>query len=153
MMKTADDILNDKGSAVYSVSIEATIADAIALMVDKRIGAVLVEQDGKMVGIWTERDLLRSSLSGDFDPQTARIADHMTFNLITVPHTESMYRLMDKFLGLRLRHLPVEKEGKIIGLLSSGDVIKTALVEKTREFDELNKMVSWEYYENWRWKK
>ncbi|RPI03425.1 MAG: CBS domain-containing protein [Calditrichaeota bacterium] len=153
MMKTADDILNEKGSAVYSVSIEATIADAIKLMVDKRIGAVLVEQDGKMVGIWTERDLLRSSLSGNFDPQTARIADHMTLNLITVPHTESMYRLMDKFLGLRLRHLPVEKEGKIIGLLSSGDVIKTALVEKTREFDELNKMVSWEYYENWRWKK
>lgn len=152
-MKTAGDIVKEKGSAVYSVSIKATIADAIDLMVNKRIGAVLVEQDGKMVGIWTERDLLRSTLSADFDPHTARIADHMTPNLITVPHSETMYRLMDKFLGLRLRHLPVEKEGKIIGLLSSGDVIKAALVEKSREFDELHKMVSWEYYENWRWKK
>jgi CBS domain-containing protein len=153
MMKTAGDIINEKGSAIYSVPIEATIADAIKLMVDKRIGAVLVVRDGKMVGIWTERDLLRSSLAGEFNPQSAHIADHMTPNLITVPHTETLYRLMDKFLGLRLRHLPVEKDGKIIGLLSSGDVINTALVEKTREFDELNKMVSWEYYENWRWKK
>ena len=58
---------------------------------------------------------------------------------------------MDKFLGLRLRHLPVEKEGEFIGLLSVGDVLKASLHEKTEELEKLNGMVSWDYYEEWRW--
>jgi len=152
-MKTAEDIVQSKGTDIFSVPLTATLHDAIELMMAKRIGAVLVQDRDEMVGIWTERDLLRSSLADDFDPQTALIAQHMTKNLITVPHTETIYRMMDKFLGLHLRHLPVEKEGKIIGVLSSGDVIREALIEKTREFKELNQMVGWEYYENWRWKK
>ena len=58
---------------------------------------------------------------------------------------------MDKFIGLRLRHLPVEKEGEFIGLLSVGDVLKASLHEKTEELEKLNGMVSWDYYEEWRW--
>ena len=60
--------------------------------------------------------------------------------------------LKDKFLGLKLRHLLIEKEGKYIGLLSIGDVIKASIQEKDQELKNLNAMVSWEYYENWRWK-
>jgi len=152
-MKTAHDIVREKGSDVFTIPAQATIQDAIKLMVAKKIGAVLVEQDGEIVGIWTERDLLRNSILDDFHPKTSPISDVMTKKLVTADASENIYRMMDKFLGLRLRHLPVEKEGKIIGILSAGDVIKAALLEKTREFDELNEMVSWEYYENWRWSK
>lgn len=152
-MKTAEDIVAAKGAEIYSVPANATLHDAIELMIAKRIGAVLVQEGMEMVGIWTERDLLRSSLADDFNPRKEKVSDHMSKPLITVPHTENIYRLMDKFLGLRLRHLPVEKDGKIIGVLSSGDVIRAALIEKTREFNELNEMLGWEYYENWRWKK
>jgi len=152
-MKSAEDILQQKGGHVYAVPITATLHDAIEIMIAQRIGAILVEDQGEMVGIWSERDLLRANLIPDFDPRLIPIAEHMSKPLITVPHTEPCYRLMDKLLGLRIRHLPVEKDGKIIGVLSSGDIMRTALLEKTREFDELNHMVSWEYYENWRWKK
>lgn len=150
-MKTAEDLLNDKGSSLFTISANATLSEAIKVMVAKKIGAILVEEQGNIVGIWTERDLLRNSLLDDYDPKTLKIGDHMTRDLKTVEHTENIYRMMDKFLGLRLRHLPVEKDGNIIGMLSIGDVLKAALIEKTREFDQLNEMVSWEYYENWRW--
>ena len=152
-MKTAEDIVKEKGSDVYSISADAKIQDALKMMVAKKIGAILIEDDGEIVGIWTERDLLRNSILDDFDPRTSRIGDFMTKKLVTADASENIYRMMDKFLGLRFRHLPVEKQGKIIGLLSAGDVIKAALIEKTREFDELNEMVGWEYYENWRWSK
>ncbi len=152
-MKRAEDIIKEKGTDLITISADATIEDALKLMVAKKIGAVLVEENGEIVGIWTERDLLRNSLVDSFNPRNSRIGDYMTKELITVDGSENIYRMMDKFLGLRLRHLPVEKEGKIIGLLSAGDVIKAALLEKTKEFDELNEMVSWEYYENWRWSK
>lgn len=152
-MKSAEDIVKEKGSDVFAISANATIQDALKMMVAKKIGAILVEQDDAIVGIWTERDLLRNSIVDDFDPKTARIGDYMTKKVVTADASENIYRMMDKFLGLRLRHLPIEKEGKVIGILSAGDVIKAALLEKTREFDELNAMVSWEYYENWRWSK
>lgn len=152
-VKTAEELVKEKGTDVFSVPVNASILDALKLMVAKRIGAVLVEDDGDMIGIWTERDLLRNSLLDNFDPRQARIGDFMTKKLVTAAADENIYRMMDKFLGLRFRHLPVEKNGQIIGILSAGDVIKAALMEKTREFDELNEMVSWEYYENWRWSK
>jgi len=152
-MKTAGDIVNEKGNDVFSISVNATIQDALKLMVAKKIGAVLIEHDGEIVGIWTERDLLRNSILDDFDVKKSRIGDFMTKKLVKADASENIYRMMDKFLGLRLRHLPVEKDGKIIGLLSAGDVIKAALLAKTKEFDELNELVSWEYYENWRWSK
>ena len=153
LVKTAGDIVKEKGNELFSVSIDAVIQDALKMMVAKRIGAVLVEENGEMIGIWTERDLLRNSIVDDFDPRTSRIGDYMTKGLVTADASENMYRMMDKFLGLRFRHLPVEQDGKIIGILSAGDVIKAALLEKTKEFDELNEMLSWEYYENWRWAK
>jgi len=152
-MKTAQEIIHEKGKNLHSISVDASIQEAIKQMVANRIGAILVEDEGQIVGIWTERDLLRNSILSDFDPQSSRIGDYMTKDLVTVDASENIYRIMDKILGLRFRHLPVEKEGQIIGLLSAGDVLKAALVEKIREFDRLNEMVSWEYYENWRWKK
>lgn len=152
-MKTALDIVSEKGFEVYTISADSSIRDALKMMVAKKIGALLIEQDGEIAGIFTERDLLRNSILDDFDPVNSPVSDYMTKNLITADSSEHIYKLMDKFLGLRLRHLPIKKDNKIIGLLSAGDVIKAALVEKTREFDELNEMISWEYYENWRWSK
>lgn len=152
-MKTAGDIVSEKGSDVFSISADATIQDALKLMVGHKIGAILIEENGEIVGIWTERDLLLNSILDDFDAHNSRIGDFMTKDLVTADADENIYRMMDKFLGLRFRHLPVKKDGKIVGLLSAGDVIKAALLIKTKEFDELNEMVSWEYYENWRWSK
>ena len=150
-MQTAEDILEVKSGEIISVTADATLRTALQLMVERKVGATLVIEEGEYVGIWTERDLMRNSLEADFDPDVARIGDYMVTGLRFAPHTDTVYELMDKFLGLRLRHLLIKKEEAFIGLLSIGDVIKACLQEKTREFEKLHAAVSWEYYEEWRY--
>lgn len=149
-MKTAEEILQEKSRNILSVSIDTTIYDALQKMVYYRIGSILVKSKGEIVGIWTERDLMRDVLRADFDMKQARIGDFMSTCLVSAPHTDTSYELMDKFLGMKLRHLLIEKDGQYIGMLSSGDVMKETLREKNREYEDLNFEVSWEYYENWR---
>jgi CBS domain-containing protein len=151
-MKTAEEMIKEKGNHLISVSPDTTIYDALRLMIEKQIGAILVKKDGEIVGIWTERDLMRNTITAGFDARTAKIGDYMTTGLKSAPANDTVYMLKDKFLGLKLRHLLIEKEGKYIGLLSIGDVIKASIREKDQELKNLNAMVSWEYYENWRWK-
>jgi CBS domain-containing protein len=150
-MKTAEDILADKGNTTVAVSRDHTIADAIGLMNEHRIGAMLVEEGGEMIGIWTERDFLRSSSDPDFDPRQAKIGDHMTSPLHFAPHDASVTRLEEMFLGLYLRHLPVTKNGTFIGMVSIGDVLRANLLVKDQQIKELNSIASWQYYENWGW--
>ena len=150
-MKTAEDMVRDKGGEIISVVADTTIHQALQVMVDHRVGATLIRENDQIVGIWTERDLMRNTLIEGFDPEQARIGDYMVAPIRSAPHTDTVYNLMDKFLGLRLRHLPIEKDGEYIGLLSVGDVMKANLQEKTRELESLNAVVSWEYYEDWHW--
>ncbi|MFQ5602468.1 MAG: cyclic nucleotide-binding/CBS domain-containing protein [bacterium] len=152
-MKTAEDIINEKSSDMIWVSPDTTIEEALKIMVENRFGSMVIKDGEKIVGIWTERDLMEDILTKGFDPKKAKIGDYMTKDLITAPHTDTVYHLLDKFLGLRQRHLFIEKEGKYIGLLSTGDVIRAGLLEKDRELSELNAMVSWNFYEDWKWKK
>ena len=152
-MKTAEETLKEKGEQLISVTPETTINEALRVMIENQIGAILIKEGDKIVGIWTERDLIRNTTTAGFDPKIIPIRDYMTTGLKSAPHTDSVYMLKDKFLGLRLRHLLIEKEGDYIGLLSVGDVIKASLIEKDLELKKLNAIMSWEYYENWRWRK
>jgi len=149
-MKTAEEVLREKARDIISVSPDTSIYDALQKMVHYKIGAILIKDDNEIIGIWTERDLMHDSLREDFNIRQARIGDYMTTGLLSAPNTDSCYELMDKFLGMRLRHLLIEKNGEYIGMLSSGDVMKETLLEKTREYESLNFEVSWDYYENWR---
>jgi signal-transduction protein with cAMP-binding, CBS, and nucleotidyltransferase domain len=150
-MKNAEDILKEKGMDLIFVDESSTIEEALRKMVENKIGAILVKSGGKISGIWTERDLMRNTLLQGFDAGTAKIKDYMVTGLISAPANCSVYMLMDKFLGLRLRHLLIEKDGEYVGMLSTGDVIKATLNEKNKDLKELNAILSWEYYENWRW--
>jgi signal-transduction protein with cAMP-binding, CBS, and nucleotidyltransferase domain len=151
-MKTANDMLTEKGSDILCVPEGTAVLDALKQMNARKVGAILVTRDGKPSGIWTERDLMRNILDAAFDPETTRIEDVMTRDLISASHTDTVYNLMDKFLGLRVRHLLVEKAGETIGMISSGDVMKASIQEKDEELKQLNSMVGWDYYENWRWR-
>jgi CBS domain-containing protein len=151
-MKTASDMIREKGDTILCVQEGTIIFDALTLMNTHKVGAILVTRDEKPVGIWTERDLLRNTLDSAFDPRTTRIEDVMTKDLIFAPHTDTVYNLMDKFLGLRVRHLLIEKDGEAIGVVSGGDVMKASIQEKDEELKQLNTMVGWDYHENWCWK-
>jgi signal-transduction protein with cAMP-binding, CBS, and nucleotidyltransferase domain len=152
-MKTAKDILNEKGNELICVDENATIFEALEIMAENKIGAILVKKEGKIAGIWTERDLTRNSLVDGFDVKGAKIKDYMVTNLKSVPAEDTAYQMMDHFLGLRLRHLLIEENEEYIGMLSAGDVMRAALNEKDKELKELNTILSWEYYENWQWRK
>ena len=151
-MKTAEDMIRDKGGDLLCIAEGATVIEALKKMNAGKVGAILVTRDGQAVGIWTERDLMRNTLDEAFDPRTTPIADVMTKRLIFAPHTDTVYNLMDKFLGLRVRHLLIEKESETIGMVSSGDVMKASIQEKDSELKQLNTMVGWDYYENWCWR-
>jgi CBS domain-containing protein len=150
-MKTAKDILSGKKSDLVCVPTGTRIEETLQEMNQRKVGAILVTRNDKVVGIWTERDLLRNILDPSFDIKAAHIEDHMTTDLIYAPFNATVYDLMDKFLGLRIRHLLIEKDGEYIGIISGGDVMKAAIQEKDDELKQLNAMVGWEYYENWRW--
>jgi len=151
-MKTAIEMLQEKGGDIISVTPDTTIHDALTQMVKMNIGAMLVKDGGKIVGIWTERDLMKNTLETGFDPKTAKIKDYMTKTLISTPYNATVYNMADKFVGKRLRHLLVERDDEFVGLLSAGDVMRATLEEKDYELHELNAKVSWDYYEDWRWK-
>lgn len=150
-MKTAEDMIRVKGGALVSVDEKTLVIEALRTMNANKVGAILVTRNGEPVGIWTERDLMRNTIDDGFDPRTTPVEAVMTRSLIFAPHTDTVYNLMDKFLGLRVRHLLIQKEGRTIGMLSSGDVIKASIQEKDQELKQLNTLVSWEYYENWCW--
>ena len=152
-MRTAEEILKQKGASMVCVDHDTAICDALNVMNENRIGAILVKKEDKITGIWTERDLMKNCLHESFDPKKEKVGDHMTTNLQSAKHDDNVYELMDKFLGKRMRHLLVEKEGDYVGILSSGDVMRATMQEKDEELKKLNAMVSWDYYENWKWEK
>lgn len=152
-MITAEEILKSKQHHLISVGPDTPICDALKLMNERRIGAILVVKNDEIAGIWTERDLMQDCLGDGFDARKDVIGDFMTTDLQFADHDANVFELMDQFLGKRLRHLLIRKEGKYIGVLSSGDVMRATLSEKDRELKKLNAMVSWDYYENWKWER
>ncbi len=151
-METAKDMLAGKKREIVSVPVGTTLFDTLQTMNQKKVGAILVTRDDKVIGIWTERDLMQDIMQEGFDLKNANIEDYMTTDLVSAPHTDTVFNLMDKFLGLRIRHLLIEEDGDFIGLVSGGDVMKCVIHEKASELNQLNSMVSWEFYEDWKWK-
>jgi CBS domain-containing protein len=150
-MKTAEAIIDEKRSEFVTVTKEQSLFEAIQLMNEKKIGAILVQEGDDLIGIWTERDYLRNSSDPDFNPHTAKIADFMSSPLHFADHTANLTQLEEMFLGLYLRHLPVRKDGQFIGMVSIGDVLRASLLEKDHQIKQLNSLASWQYYENWGW--
>ncbi|MBU0711688.1 CBS domain-containing protein [bacterium] len=147
-MKFAEDVLNEKDRPMISVQQDVTLMYALSTMVKNNIGAIVIKDGDRVVGIFTERDLLKQSVKKIVDPEKTMIKDLMTTSLFSAPYNDPIYMLLDKILGKRVRHIFIEKEGKYIGILSAGDVTKACLNERTREMESF----SWDYYENWRWK-
>ena len=149
-VKTAEQILQDKGGELISVAQETVVVEALKTMVESKVGSILVKDGSRIVGIYTERDLMRNAIDPTFDSATATMGEVMTVGLRYAPHTDTAFELMDKFLGLRLRHLLIDRNDEFIGLLSIGDVVRSALQVRTSELETLQQIANWEYYEEWK---
>jgi len=136
-MKTVNEILEKKGKKIWSVTPEITVFDALKLMAEKEIGAVLVILDGRVVGILSERDYARKvALHGKSSVQMT-VEEIMSANVIYVEISQSVEECMALMIHKRIRHLPVYEEGKLAGFISIGDVVKALIDEKEFVIDQL----------------
>lgn len=149
-MITAEEILNGKENRMISVSPGIPVNEVLELMNQMNIGAMMVVENDTIVGIWTERDLVDDFLRDDFDLQSSLVGDFMSTGLQSVRHDDNVFVMMDTFLGKKMRHLLVEKDGRYLGVISSGDVMRATMYEKDKELRRLNAMVDWNHYEKWK---
>jgi CBS domain-containing protein len=122
-MGTVREILARKGSQVWSVGKEATVLDAALLMNEHRIGALVVLEDGRVAGMFTERDVLQRIVAEQRDPVRTRVADVMTDEVICGTMETSLEEARGAMKNRRIRHLPlVDGDRRLLGLISIGDL-------------------------------
>ena len=123
-------ILKDKGRAVETVDADATVAEAVARLAQRRIGAVVVKGvDGRIAGILSERDIIRVLAEEGPDALERPVADLMTRNVVTCREADTIDEIMALMTARRIRHLPVVEGGKLAGIISIGDVVKHRVAE------------------------
>lgn len=124
MQDTLGAVLANKGSSVHSVAPEVTVLDAVRKMNEKRVGALLVCVSNELVGIFTERDVLTRVVDAGRDPVTTKVVDVMTQEVVAVRSSTGIQDAMAVISERRFRHLPVVDDGKLLGLVSSGDLTR-----------------------------
>ncbi|VEN74902.1 PAS domain-containing sensor histidine kinase [Candidatus Desulfarcum epimagneticum] len=136
-MKTAEDMIREKGGKLISIPLDASIHEALALMAENNVTSVLVSKDGVIEGIWTQRDLARNMLEEGFDPQKSRVGDHVARIPPVSPHTASIEALLKTFARSDSRYQLIEKDGRHIGLVSESDIIWHLFPKKARDYASL----------------
>lgn len=128
-MNKVKHIIKTKGHRVWKVQADITVFDALKLMADKQISSVIVMDGDQVAGIFTERDYARKVGLQDVNPSAIKIADIMTRQLITVTPETSVNECMTIITDNHIRHLPVLQDGKLVGIISIGDVVKDMIDE------------------------
>jgi CBS domain-containing protein len=121
-MGTVHDILSRKPITLHSVEEHASILDAAQIMNDHRIGSVVVMRDGRISGILTERDILTRVVARSLDPQTTRVSQVMTREVLTARPTTRLNEARSVMRDKRIRHLPVVQGEQVLGMISIGDL-------------------------------
>ena len=132
-------LLDDKGTEIFSIAPEATVAEAVDLMADKGVGSLLVMQDGALRGIVTERDYARKVVAGGLSSETARVRDIMTVDVFTTVADQNIDECMMLMTEKRIRHLPVVEGDRVLGIISIGDLVKAIISDNQRALGALDK--------------
>ncbi len=130
---------------VLSVAISETVFDAISLMAEVNIGAVLVQEDDTIAGIFTERDYLQKVALQSLSSREITVGDVMSSPVISAEPGDSIKQCMETMTTCRCRHLPVVENGKLLGIISIGDLVKRILEEKESEIEQLNQYITGTY--------
>jgi len=138
-------LLAQKGTTVYTVRDSATAQDAANDMVTHNIGCVLVADDSRVIGVFTERDLLTHVVAPGLDPRTTPIARVMSPLRYTVEPSAPLETAMALISEKRVRHLPVLDDGKLVGLISIGDINKWVVERLQYETESLRSYISGQY--------
>jgi CBS domain-containing protein len=137
-----ENILQSKGRAVTTVTAGSTIAEAVALLTAKKIGAVVVVDGKRVVGILSERDVVRH-LGNDWAALSARpVSDVMTKNVVSVSRFATIADVMERMTDKRIRHMPIVENGDLVGIVSIGDVVKRKIEETEQEATALKEYIA-----------
>jgi len=135
-------LLQTKGSTIFSVAPDAPVLEAIKQMAEHRIGALLVLANGELVGVVSERDYARKViLQGKSSSQTA-VSDIMSGTPITVGPDTDVFDCMRLCTDSRIRHLPVVENGKLVGVISIGDLVKAVIDAQAEQIEHLERYIT-----------
>lgn len=130
-MKVAD-ILKSKGSSVYSLGGDSSVFDALKMMAEKNIGALMIIEEDKLLGIFSERDYARKIVLQGKASHDTQVSEIMTKTVITVESENNLEQCMELMTKNKIRHLPVVDNDKVAGIISIGDVVM-AIIETQKE--------------------
>ena len=141
-MKTVRDILQDKGSEIFKVRPDDTVFDSLRLMADKGVGALLVMDEDKLVGIVTERDYARKVILEGKSSRTSSVEEVMTRRVLCASPERTVDECMALMTDKRARHLPVVDHKQVVGVISIGDLVKAMISEQQVLIDQLQHYIS-----------
>ncbi len=140
-MKFVADLLNTKGRDVWSVTPVTTVYEALEVLAEKNVGALVVVEDDKLVGIFSERDYARGlALQGKRSRETP-VSEIMTRVIATVTRSHSVKDCMEVMINERVRHLPVLEEEKLVGVVSIGDVVFSIMSDQDTMIHQLENYI------------
>jgi CBS domain-containing protein len=141
-MITVSGILRQKTSAIFSVTPSTTVYDAILLMSEKNIGALPVVEEGKLCGIFSERDYARKIILQNRKSQETAVSEIMTGTVITVKPGDTIDRCMEIMSEKKIRHLPVCENDVLVGIISIGDVVTAVIDAQKNTIDHLQNYIA-----------
>ncbi|MBB5768367.1 CBS domain-containing protein [Xanthomonas campestris] len=141
-MQTVRQLLGTKQVEVFAVAADAAVIEAIRMMAEKGIGAVLVMDGPRLVGIVSERDYARKVVLRDRASSTTSVAEIMSTQVVTVSPSDTVERCMQLMTDGRFRHLPVLDEGRVQGVISIGDLVKAVIERQQHDIDQLQRYIA-----------
>lgn len=141
-MKCVKHIVQNKSNAIYSVNPDTSVLDALQVMMDKNISALLVMEGPELMGIFTERDYARKIILVGKSSKETPIADVMTSRLETVDMKTSIDQCMQIMTTKHIRHLPIVEDAKVAGMISIGDLVKFVIEDQKQTIEQLQTYIS-----------
>jgi CBS domain-containing protein len=141
-MQTVSQLLELKGNQIFSVAPQDSVLRAIEIMATRHVGALLVMNEGTLLGIISERDYARKVILKNRSSHDTAVSDIMTAPAISVVPEDSVHRCMQLMTEGRFRHLPVVKSGRVVGMLSIGDLVKAVIQEQSQHIEQLERYIA-----------
>jgi CBS domain-containing protein len=140
-MRLVKHLLEGKSGAIYSIEPDKPVLDAIRLMADKHVGALLVMRGEELIGIVSERDYARKVILMGRSSAETPVREIMTSPVLSVLPGDSAHRCMRLMTERRIRHLPVVEDARVVGMLSIGDLVKAVIDEQAAELEQLQRYI------------
>lgn len=141
-MRTVRQLLEAKAPEIHSIGPDAPVIDAIRLMAERRIGALLVMEGTQLAGILSERDYARKVVLQGRSSKDTPVRDIMSAQVVSVTPQDNTDQCMQLVTESRIRHLPVVEGGQVVGVISIGDLVKAVIEEQRQELDHLQRYIA-----------